>query len=165
MMNKPPLLVSACLLGQPVRYDGHGKALPAPELFELTRHYQLFSICPECQGGLPTPRPSAEISGGDGSDVLDGRARVITQIGQDVSRAFIDGARQALDSAIQHGCRQALLKANSPSCGNRQIYSGHFDQQLQPGSGVTAALLQRHNIIVSNENEIDGLLLASKLQP
>ena len=85
MMNKPPLLVSACLLGQPVRYDGHGKALPAPELFELTRHYQLFSICPECQGGLPTPRPSAEISGGDGSDVLEGRARVITQTGQDVS--------------------------------------------------------------------------------
>lgn len=164
-MNKPSLLVSACLLGQPVRYDGHGTAIPSPALLELTRRYQLFSICPECQGGLPTPRPAAEISGGDGGDVLDGRARVITRTGQDVSNAFIDGARQALDRAIQHGCRQALLKANSPSCGNRQIYSGHFDQQLQQGSGVTAALLQRHGISVFNENEVDGLLLGTKLQP
>ncbi len=163
-MNKPPLLVSACLLGQPVRYDGHGKAIPSPLLFELARRYQLFSICPECLGGLPTPRPAAEISGGDGGDVLDGHARVITQTGQDVSRAFSDGARQALDSAIRHGCRQALLKANSPSCGNRQIHSGHFDQQLQPGSGVTAALLQGHGISVFNENEMDGLLL-TKPQP
>ncbi|RKQ62205.1 uncharacterized protein YbbK (DUF523 family) [Vogesella indigofera] len=166
-MNKPPLLVSACLLGQPVRYDGHGKAMPSPLLFELARRYQLLSICPECQGGLPTPRPAAEISGGDGGDggdVLDGRARVITQTGQDVSRAFIDGARQALDSAIRHGCRQALLKANSPSCGNRQIHSGRFDQQLQPGSGVTAALLQGHGISVFNENEMDRLLL-TKPQP
>jgi len=163
-MNKPPLLVSACLLGQPVRYDGHGKAMPSPLLFELARRYQLLSICPECQAGLPTPRPAAEISGGDGGNVLDGRARVITQTGQDVSRAFIDGARQALDSAIRHGGRQALLKANSPSCGNRQIYSGHFDQQLQPGSGVTASLLQRQGISVFNENEMDRLLL-TKPQP
>ncbi|WP_238377367.1 DUF523 domain-containing protein [Vogesella sp. EB] len=161
MMNKPPLLVSACLLGPPVRYDGHGKAMPSPLLFELARRYQLFSICPECLGGLPTPRPAAEISGGDGGDVLDGRAHVITQTGQDVSRAFIDGARQALDSAIRHSYRQALLKANSPSCGNRR---DHFDQQLQPGSGMTAALLQRHGISVFNENEMDRLLL-TKPQP
>ncbi|WP_374498096.1 2-thiouracil desulfurase family protein [Vogesella indigofera] len=108
--------------------------------------------------------PQSQEQDSHDSGVLNGRAPVITQTGQDVSRAFSDGAQQALDSATRHGCRQALLKANISSCSNRQIHSSHFDQQLQPGSGVTAALLQRHGISVCDENEMDGLLL-TKPQP
>ena len=157
-MNKPALLISACLLGQPVRYDGQGKGLPAEQLAALHRHYRLISICPECQGGLPTPRPAAEIHGGDGHTVLSGNARVITAAGDDQSHAFVSGAHQALACARQHGAGKALLKAYSPSCGNEQIYSGHFDGRLQPGSGVTACLLRQHGIQIFNEQQIAQLL-------
>lgn len=157
-MNKPALLISACLLGQPVRYDGQGKSLSAAQLAALQQHYRLISICPECQGGLPTPRPAAEIRGGDGQTVLAGNARVITADDDDQSHAFISGARLALACAQQHGANKALLKAYSPSCGNEQIYSGHFNGRLQQGSGVTASLLLQHGVQVFNEQQLAQLL-------
>lgn len=155
---KPTLLVSACLLGHPVHYDGTAKKLPPAIQHTRQLRYQLVSVCPECLGGLPTPRPPAEIQGGTGQDVLAGRARVCAADGQDVSPAFIAGAQRTLDIARQHGSTQALLKANSPSCGKHQIYDGHFDGTLRPGSGVCTALLQGHGITVHNEDEVDVLL-------
>ncbi|MDC7718206.1 DUF523 domain-containing protein [Vogesella sp. DC21W] len=157
-MTKPALLISACLLGQPVRYDGASKGMNTSWQQQLAARYALLPFCPECAGGLPTPRPAAEIYGGHGRHVLAGQATVHTASGGDVSAAFIRGARLALALAQQHGCTLALLKANSPSCGNRQIYSGLFDGQLQEGAGVCAALLQQHGITVYNETELAQLL-------
>ena len=157
-MDKPVLLVSACLLGQPVRYDAASKGLPEHWQARLAARYTLLPFCPECAGGLPTPRPAAEIRGGDGANVLVGQATVRTGSGDDVSAAFVRGARLALALAQHHGCTAAVLKANSPSCGNRHIYSGQFDGQLQAGAGVCAALLQQHGITVYNETELAQLL-------
>lgn len=156
--TKPALLISACLLGQPVRYDGQAKGQSAAQLSALTERFQLIPICPECAGGLPVPRPAAEICGGDGKAVWQGSARVMTASGDDVSHAFMRGAELSLALAQQHGCKLALLKANSPSCGNRHIYNGNFEAQLQPGAGVCSSLLTAHAIHVFNEEEIRALL-------
>ena len=157
-MRKPRLLVSACLLGQPVRYDGQAKAMASADWETLRQRFEIVPACPECLGGLPTPRPPAEISQGDGAAVLLGRARVQTRQGRDVSQAFIDGARHALAIARQQNCQAALLKANSPSCGNRQIYDGSFSAALTDGQGVTASLLEQHGIRVWNETQVGDLL-------
>ncbi|SCK16067.1 DUF523 domain-containing protein [Vogesella sp. LIG4] len=158
MNQRPTLLVSACLLGQPVRYDGHSKGLPVTLRETLAARYRLVVICPEVAGGLPTPRPPAELAGGDGHAVLRQAATVRTAAGGDVSAEFIAGAQLALQLAQEQHCRLALLKANSPSCGNLQHYSGRFDGQLVEGQGVTAALLSAHGITVYNETQLDKLL-------
>ncbi|MCO6009088.1 DUF523 domain-containing protein [Actinoallomurus purpureus] len=149
------ILVSACLLGRPVRYDGTGKRSDH-RVFERWRaEGRLVPVCPEVRGGLPVPRPPAEIHGGLGGDVLDGRARVLTRDGADVTEHFLEGARQALDEARAHGVRMAILKESSPSCGVARIYDGTFSGTGVPGEGVTTALLERHGIAVFAENAID----------
>lgn len=158
MEMKPKLLVSACLLGQPVRYDGQAKSLSEVDWQQLSQKFDLIAACPECMGGLPTPRPPAELRGGDGAAALHHQATVVTDADEDVSAAFIDGARQALRLAQTHGCRQALLKANSPSCGNRRIYDGQFTGTLKKGEGVAASLLRQAGVTVYSEEEIDVLL-------
>jgi uncharacterized protein YbbK (DUF523 family) len=149
------ILVSACLLGQPVRYDGgsHGP-------FERLRNWQaegrLVPLCPEVAGGLPTPRPPAEIPGGNGAQVLAGRVPVLTIHGRDVTSAFRAGAEAALQLVRQHNIRLAILKARSPSCGNRQNYDGSFSGTLIDGEGVTAAALRQAGVQVFNENELEA---------
>jgi len=144
------LLVSACLLGQPVRYDGESNENKVNQLAEQLRQWQqegrIITVCPEVAGGLITPRPAAEIKGGDGHDVLDGKAKVVTNQGNDVSAEFIAGAQQALLLAQKHHANAALLAARSPSCGTGQIYNGEFKREVVNGDGVTVALLQRHGI-------------------
>ncbi len=142
------ILVSACLLGAPVRYDGAGKALGHPLLDRWQAEGRLVPVCPELMGGLPVPRPAAEIAGGDGDAVLDGHARIRTCDGADVTDAFRAGAEAALDAARAAGCRFALLMPRSPSCGTRDIHDGSFAGTLVPGRGVTAALLVRDGIAV-----------------
>lgn len=114
----------------------------------------MVAVCPEVAGGLPTPRPSAEIPGGQGMDVWEGRAQVLTANGEDFSEAFLDGARQALALVQLHGIRIAVLKANSPSCGNLLTYDGTFSGVKVTGEGVTAALLKRHGVLVFSELEL-----------
>lgn len=111
-------------------------------------------VCPEVDGGLGTPRPPAEIRGGDGRDVLEGRARVVTQAGEDVTEEYLRGARRALERARAAGATTAILKARSPSCGRGGIYDGSFSRSLTAGDGVTAALLQRNGITVLSDEEI-----------
>ena len=111
-------------------------------------------VCPEEDGGLGTPRPAAEIQGGDGSDVLEGRARVVTKAGVDVTEEYVVGARIALDRARSAGATTAILKARSPSCGKGCIYDGTFTRTAQDGDGVTAALLAQHGIQVTTEEDI-----------
>jgi uncharacterized protein YbbK (DUF523 family) len=148
------VLVSACLLGQPVRYDGRASGHP-----DLLRTWQeqgrVVPLCPEVAGGLPTPRPPAEIPGGQGGEVLDGGAQVVTVLGEDVSAAFLAGARQALELVRRHGIRVAVLKSGSPSCGNRLVYDGTFSGSKVSGEGVTSALLRREGVLVFSELELE----------
>ncbi|MGP4845664.1 DUF523 domain-containing protein [Marinobacter sp. 1Y8] len=149
------VLVSACLLGESVRYDGGHLFIDHPLIARWRHEGRLVSVCPEMAGGLSVPRPAAETSGGDGRDVLTGVARVITRDGHDVSSAFVAGAEQTLAVATRNSCAVAILAARSPSCGNRQIYDGSFDGQLIEGQGVTAALLTRSGVRVFNQFELD----------
>jgi uncharacterized protein YbbK (DUF523 family) len=136
MRSKTPLcLVSSCLVGLCTRYDGQRKESHAC-MDQLTGVIWL-PVCPEQLGGLPTPREAADISGGDGYDVLAGKARVMTKSGTDLTEAFIRGAQQVLFIALSQDIDRACLKARSPSCG------------LSGSIGVTAALLRLNQIDVT----------------
>lgn len=152
------ILVSACLLGQLVRYDGRGKPLHNPHLQAWQAEGRLVPVCPELLGGFPVPRPQAEIEPGyDGGAVLDGRARVWEASGRDVTSPFLHGAHAALAIARETGCAFALLTDGSPSCGSTVVHGGRFDGRKVPGMGVVAALLRRHGIAVFPEAAIGAL--------
>ena len=141
------VVISACLLGVRCRYDGgHSRNEMA---MNQKKTYQLIPVCPEESGGLLTPRPPAEIVGGDGDAVLDGTAKVMTANGTDVTAAYLKGAHHALQVAQSHGATHVILKARSPSCGCGDIYDGTFSGTLISGDGVTTALLKRHGIAVT----------------
>lgn len=140
------LMVSACLLGERCRYDGGSK--PNKEVILLSKKEELIPICPERLGGLDTPRAPSEITGGDGNDVLEGRAKVMSKDGRDVSGNFVRGARAVLEVARTEGITEAHLKSKSPSCGCGRIHDGTFSGKLKSGDGVTAALLKKNGIRV-----------------
>lgn len=159
MTHEPPLiLVSACLLGVRCRYDGESN--PEPGLRDLAALGRVLPICPEVAGGLPTPRPAAEIedaqAGLDGNAVLRGHTRVVTSDGVDLTAQFVAGAQAALNLATRLGIRQVILKSRSPSCGSGRIHEGRFEGLLVPGDGVTAALLKQGGICVMTEEELGG---------
>lgn len=152
---KHMVLVSRCLLGQRVRYDG--AAQDRPELLATWEaEGRVVPVCPEVEGGLPTPRPRAEIPGGQGAFVLDGEERVLTVEGADVTGPYLEGARICLELAARHGIRVAVLKARSPSCGNREAYDGTFTGTRVTGEGVAAAALRRAGVCVFNEDELEA---------
>lgn len=144
-------LVSACLLGLKTRYDGKSCLTRGSPLIPL---HSLIPICPEQLGGLPTPRPPAEIQGGTGEEVLLGRASVVNRAGENVTRYFIKGARETLYLALLYRVKGVFFKDGSPSCGTTYIYDGSFQGLRCPGLGVTAALLANHGISVFNEKEL-----------
>lgn len=155
---RPRLLVSACLLGEPVRYDGKSKALRHPDLDTLVAQGIAIGFCPEVSGGLPVPRAAAEIRAGDGLTVLAGRARVTTQDEADVTAFFVSGAQQALALCREHDIVVAVLTESSPSCGSSQIYDGSFTRSAVSGYGVTSALLLQHGIRIFNQHQLDAAL-------
>lgn len=152
LVRPEPILVSACLAGCECRYDG--RANPTRKASELVEEGRAVLVCPEEDGGLPTPRPPAEIVGGDGHDVLAGRARVVTADGRDVTEIYIRGAEKALEAARAAGAEKAVLKSRSPSCGRGAIYDGTFTGTRIEGDGVTAALLTRNGIEVLTESDL-----------
>ncbi|MBU0704906.1 MAG: DUF523 domain-containing protein, partial [Chloroflexi bacterium] len=95
----------------------------------------------------------AEIVGRDGDDVLDGRARVVTGTGEDVTVAYLRGAERTLAAARWHGVATAILRQRSPSCGSGCIYDGTHAGRLRAGQGVTVALLRRHGVAVWSEED------------
>ncbi|GGB39455.1 hypothetical protein GCM10011505_21280 [Tistrella bauzanensis] len=150
-----PVLISACLLGRPVRFDGRGATRPHPLIDRLQATGRLIPLCPEIAGGLPTPRPPAEIvPTGHVTDGAGGRA-VIDATGADVTAAFATGAALAVETARRAGARLALLKARSPSCGAGLVYDGSFSGRLIAGHGLTAAALTAAGIIVCADDDLD----------
>lgn len=155
------ILISACLLGRPVRYDGRGRLLRSDFLARWQAEGRLVPLCPEIAGGLPTPRPPAEIvPDANGADVWAGRAAIRDIASRDVTPAFMDGARIAVELAKAQGCRFALLTEGSPSCGVDEIYSGHHDGQRRAGQGVVAAALSAHGIAVFPDTRVNDLARA-----
>lgn len=142
-MKDKPILVSACLLGLKTRFDA-GDAYSKDALASLEGRV-IIPVCPEQLGGLPTPRPRAEIREGGGADVIEGRARVIDENGRDVTAAFMRGASEVLKVARLTGAAEAYLKEKSPSCGVESIKAG---SNTIAGSGVTAALLERSGLTI-----------------
>lgn len=139
------ILVSACLLGYPCRYDGKSK--PCEAVIALKEKHTLIPVCPEELGGLKTPRSPAEIKDG----------KVVRQDGKDVTSEYNIGAERALRIAKEQGIGTAILKAKSPSCGDKQIYDGTFEKRLIDGKGIAARLLEKNGIKVINENELEKL--------
>lgn len=142
-----------------VRYDAKSKRYQHRLISRWSQNGQLIKICPEVAAGLPIPRPAAEIKNGGGFDVLRGEARVQLKNGKNITAAFVKGADIALNYANEHQVQFALLKENSPSCGNEAIYNGDFNGTLSDGIGVTAALLKANGIRVFNEHQLDALAL------
>lgn len=150
------ILISSCLIGEPVRYDGRHQL--KENLKALLNQGVAIHACPEILGGLPIPRPPAEIVGGDGHDVLKGHAKVMTKNNEDVTAFYIEGAKRTLSIILKNDIHTVILKANSPSCGSDEIYNGHFDGVKVNGDGVTSALLKQNGIKVYDEHHVPDTL-------
>jgi len=141
------VVVSSCLLGAPVRYNGQDKKSDHPILNRWMEQGRIISVCPEMLGGLGTPRPPAEIRSG----------RVFTNEGRDVTAEFEKGARASLAAAEADRVRIAVLKEGSPSCGSSYVYDGTFTStRLAGAAGVTASLLRERGIAVFSEEELEA---------
>ena len=146
MSKKEPILVSACLLGVACRYDGASR--PNETVWSLAKRCRLIPVCPETAGGLPIPREPSEIVGD----------RVVSRTGRDVTAEYRRGAERTLALAQKYGCRAALLKEKSPSCGTGIVHNGKFDGGLVEGYGITARLLRENGIAVFGESQTDALI-------
>lgn len=144
------LLVSACLLGQAVRYDGASR--PCGAVGALSAHFELVPVCPECLGGLPIPRTPSEI------DTHSETLRVMSSDGEDRTAAFVAGAQRCVEIARREGCTRAVMKAKSPSCGCGEIYDGTFSGVLVPGDGVATRALTSAGVRVICENDVKSWL-------
>lgn len=147
--SAPEYLISACLVGVDCTYNGVGRL--DPTLKRLAEGGAAIAICPEMLGGSPARRPSCEISGGDGHDVISGKAIVLTKDGADITSRMIKGAGESLAIARRFSVRKAILKSKSPSCGIGCIHDGTFRGILKKGDGVTAALFIQSGIKVFDE--------------
>lgn len=145
------IVVSSCLAGLEVRYNGtHSLDHKIRKLIEEDKE---ITVCPELLGGFVTPREPAEIIGGNGEDVLDGKAKVVDKTGKDVTGLYIKGAYATLKKAIEVGATKVVLKEFSPSCGSSMIYNGEFKGKKIIGNGVTTALLKRNGFQVISEKQ------------
>lgn len=153
------ILVSACLLGHKVKYDGkentHGL------LVEYNARGRFLAVCPECLARLPVPRPPMEIQAATGKQVLSGGAKVCDANGKDTTAYFIEGASRVLQMAQAYHVKVAILKESSPSCGVHTVYDGTFAGRKTRGMGVTAALLIKNGVRCYAEQDLTAALLES----
>ncbi|MGA1931461.1 DUF523 domain-containing protein [Arcobacter sp. YIC-464] len=154
------LLISSCLLGEDVRYDGGNSSIAMGSSFTFSQKElfmdilcdnEIYSFCPEVSGGLTTPRPAAELVSADKP------FKVLTKEQDDVTINFLLGAKNALDLCVNEGIKVALLKSKSPSCGNEKIYDGSFSDNLVSGKGLTARLLEENGVTIFNETQLKEL--------
>jgi uncharacterized protein YbbK (DUF523 family) len=148
------VLVSSCLLGESVRYDGSHARADNIILERWKAEHRLVPFCPELAGGFSVPRSPAEIRGEGGLAVLRGEAVVVDESGRDVTACFAWGAQGALQVARCENVKLAILKDGSPSCGSTYIANGSFKGLTRAGQGVTAALLEQQGIRVFSERQI-----------
>jgi uncharacterized protein YbbK (DUF523 family) len=152
-MNKEKLLISSCLCGENVKYNGGNNLII--RLDELQEKFEFIQVCPEVLGGLDTPRVPSEIQNFE-------PLKIENKEGLETTQNFINGAKQTLDIVLTNQIKIALMKSNSPSCGNDKVYDGNFDGTLIDNSGVTTTLLMQYGVKVFNEKEIDELLKFSR---
>lgn len=152
-MNK--ILVSACLLGDRVRYDGKTLLVEQPIVRQWIDEGRVVSVCPEVSAGMPVPRDPAEISTGVAIDVFSGSGFVIDKQGKDVTGYFLKGAENALALCNEHDIKLAVLTERSPSCGSSEVYRGDFSGEMVRGPGVTSALLMANGIKVFNQHQLE----------
>lgn len=139
------VLISSCLLGENVRYDGDNNLISQNKFIQKLQKLNLIvPICPEVEGGLPTPRVPVEIQ----------NKRAINKEGEDKTDEFNQGANKALEIALQNGIEMAIMKSKSPSCGVGQIYDGTFSKKLINGDGISVVLLKESGIKIFTEEEI-----------
>ena len=141
------ILVSKCLLGENVKYNGGNNFADSEIIKKWQRLGMVIPICPECDGGLPTPRPASEIRGD----------RVINRENCDVTEYFEQGALEAVQKAVQYGAKYALMKQSSPSCGSKTIYDGTFSGTKKSGMGIAARKLSEQGVLIFDENQIEEL--------
>ncbi|KZN99885.1 DUF523 domain-containing protein [Bacillus badius] len=150
------ILVSSCLAGLEVRYNG-SHSLDS-RVRDLIKNGKAIAVCPELMGGFSTPREPAEIVGGTGEDVLRGTAKVIEKSGRDVTELYLKGAYETLEKAKEVNASIVVLKEYSPSCGSTMIYNGEFQHKKMAGTGVTAALLLKNQVKVVSEEKLHSIL-------
>ncbi|MGI6591004.1 MAG: DUF523 domain-containing protein [Eggerthellaceae bacterium] len=152
------VLISACLLGERCRFDGGAKPNDAARRLYAVHADMLVPVCPEALGGLKAPRSASEI------DASSERLRVVSAEGEDRTEAFVSGAKACRYIAEETGCRVAVLKAKSPSCGSGRIYDGTFSHTLTEGWGVAAGVLDAAGIVVIDENRLAELEAAGRIE-
>jgi len=148
------ILISACLMGENVRYDGSNSRIVSGILQQWQQQGRILSTCPEIAGGLPVPRTPAEIDHGNAEAVLQGKSLILRKDGIDVTDAYLNGAELTLALCMKHKIRIAILKEGSPSCGVVCVNDGSFSGHKIKGQGVTAHLLTRHGLSVFSERQI-----------
>jgi uncharacterized protein YbbK (DUF523 family) len=150
------IIVSSCLAGLEVRYNGTHSL--DHKISKLIEENKAIPVCPELLGGFLTPREPAEIVGGNGEDVLDGKAKVVEKSGRDVTELYIKGAYATLKKVKEVHANVIVLKEYSPSCGSAMIYNGEFKSKKIVGNGVTTALLKRNGLQVISEEQFSNNL-------
>ncbi|WP_446897574.1 DUF523 domain-containing protein [Clostridium sp. LBM24168] len=146
------IAVSACLCGINTRYNGSNSL--NSRILKLMESGKIIPFCPEQLGGLSTPRLPCEISGGCGSDVIEGNAIIIDSKGRNLTDKFLRGAYESIKICRKCNIKTAILKSKSPSCGYGEIYDGSFTGNRIIGNGVTAEIFIRNGIKILKEREI-----------
>lgn len=154
-MNK--IAISACLLGEKVRYNGKSHKIENEILSQLIEKKLIISICPEIIAGFSVPRLPAEIIGGDGFDVIKNKSKIIDISGRELTDKFLFGSEKALKYILSNDIKIVILKDGSPSCGSTYIYDGNFNGVKHKGCGIFCAFLLENNIKVYNDHLIDKI--------
>ena len=149
---KKKVLISACLLGKNCRYNGGHSKLTELEEIDV----EWIPVCPEESGGLGTPRPSAEMQE-NAETILNGKGKIITNKGKNVTSEFIQGAKKSLQLGLVAEVKIAVLKSKSPSCGIGKIYDGSFTKSLKIGNGIFAHLCHENDIACISSDNINRI--------
>lgn len=150
------IIISACLCGVNCKYNGKNNLKDGVE--KLLKEGKVIPVCPEQLGGMETPREPHEIVNSTALEILRGKGKVLSETYKDSTDKFVKGAYETLKIAKALGVKEAILKSNSPSCGFGSIYDGNFSGKKIRGNGITAELLQKENIKIYNEEQIEKIL-------
>ncbi|WP_300277680.1 DUF523 domain-containing protein [Peptacetobacter sp.] len=155
------IAVSACLIGENCKYNGGNNKNET--VLKYLKGKEYITICPECSGGLETPREAAEIIDGEGIDVIKNRSKVISRIGKDVTNEYLKGAKISLEEVKKYNVKEAILKEGSPSCGVNKIHNGEFKGIKKSGKGVTASLFEINGIEIISEKDLENQSIKNKI--